>query len=219
MSQRFLFTVLLPLVIIPCWTRAEHLPKDTIGYNSLIYNGTEFLKQFNQSKGNPFFSTETNKGKIKYQDNWYDNIELLYDCEDDAVITRDAQGLLKLRLIKEKTEAFFIDGHEFVKLKLVSSSGEFYEQLYKGSRTLLVQWRKHLELDAQEMPKYELRRVIFVLDKDQIITLEGSKDLFNLSPQHYRELKRIYAENKLNFKKDALKASKILIQKMEEKNW
>jgi hypothetical protein len=219
MNQRFLLPALLLLFALPLSSIAGQNLNDTIGYNSLLYNGTEFLKQFNQSKGSPFFTTQSNKGKVKYQNNWYENIELLYDCEDDVVITRDAQGLLKLRLIKDKTEAFAIDGHEFIKLKLVSSIGEFYEQLYKGTRLLLVQWRKHLELDAQEIPKYELRRVVFVLDKEKIITLENSKDLFNLSPAHYKELKKIYNENKLNFKKDALQASTILIQKMEEKNW
>ncbi|MEY4337097.1 MAG: hypothetical protein RLZZ45_2016, partial [Bacteroidota bacterium] len=50
------------------------------------------------------FPTENNRGDVQYYGNWYKNLELLYDLEDDIVVTKDAQGLLKLKLIKEKLE-------------------------------------------------------------------------------------------------------------------
>ena len=192
---------------------------DTIGNNSLLYNGTEYIKQFDQTKGTPFFHSEKTNGAVFYFGNWYQNLDLLYDIQDDVVITRDVQGLLKMRLTREKLDEFKVDGHHFVKLKLTSGAGEYYEQFFKGQRSLLMQWRKVTDSDDPQIQKFILRKTLFVLDKGEIITLERTSDLFIIDPKHQKELKKFYREQKLSFKKDPIKASKAIINEIEQKGW
>jgi hypothetical protein len=192
---------------------------DTLGNNSLLYNGTEYIKQFDQTKGTPFFPTEKTNGAVFYFGNWYQNLDLLYDIQDDVVITRDGQGLLKMRLTREKLDEFKVDGHYFVKYKLTSGAGEYYEQFFKGQRSLLMQWRKVTDSDDPQIQKFILRKTLFVLDKGEIITLERTSDLFSIDPKHQKELKKFYREQKLSFKKDPIKASKAIINEIEQKGW
>jgi len=165
------------------------------------------------------FPTENNRGDVNYYGNWYRNLDLQYDIEDDIVITRDAQGLLKLRLIREKLESFTIDGHLFVKLKLLSSRGEFYEQLFKGKRSLMLQWEKRMELDAQELPIYVLRKTLFVLEGDKVKPILRSDDLLSIDDEHFKEVKKTLRTKKLSFKKDPVNASITVVKFLEEKGW
>jgi hypothetical protein len=192
---------------------------DTLGNNSLLFNGTEYIKQFDQTKGTPFFPTEKTNGAILYFGNWYQNLDLLYDIQDDVVITRDVQGLLKMRLTREKLDEFMVDGHHFVKLKLTTGAGEYYEQFYKGQRSLHMQWTKKTDSDDPQNQKYILRKTLFVLDKGEIIPLDRTSDLFIIDPKHQKELKKFFREQKLSFKKDPIKASKAIINEIEQKGW
>ena len=215
MQKQLLFLFLLTIPILGfAGNRA-----DTIGNNSLLYNGTEYIKQFDQTKGTPFFPTEKTNGSVFYFGNWYQNLDLLYDIQDDVVITRDVQGLLKMRLTREKLDEFMVDGHHFVKIKLTTPAGEFYEQFYKGQRSLLMQWRKVSESEDPQNQKFVLRKTLFVLDKGEIIPLDRTPDLFSIDPKHQKELKKVYREQKLSFKKDPINASKAIIHEIEQKGW
>jgi len=192
---------------------------DTLNNNSLLYNGTEYIKQFDETKGTPFFPTEKTNGSVLYYGNWYQNLDLLYDIQDDVVITRDIQGLLKMRLTREKLEEFIVNGHHFVKIKLTTPTGEFYEQFYKGQRSLLMQWRKLTESDDPQNQKFILRKTLFVLDKGEIIPLDKTSDLFSIDSKHKKELKKVYREQKLSFKKDPINSAKAIIHEIEQKGW
>ena len=111
--------VLLAISLLTCLSLSAREMPDTLKENSLLYNGTEYVKQFNSVDGNPFFPSTRNEGGVLYYGNWYNNIELLYDCQDDVVIIRNVQGSMKLQLVKEKLDEFTIDAHHFVRLKLV----------------------------------------------------------------------------------------------------
>jgi hypothetical protein len=149
----------------------------------------------------------------------YRGVELLYDCEDDDVVIRDLQGQLKLRLVREKLEGFEVDGHRFVKLRLLGPEGEFYEDLYNGRRRLLIQWQKKLSSDQRASNEYALRKSVFVLEAGRIIPLDRSSDLFGIVPERRNEAKRIYREKRLNFKKDPEGAALSMLRDMESKGW
>jgi hypothetical protein len=136
-----------------------------------------------------------------------------------VVITRDIQGLLKMRLTREKLEEFIVNGHHFVKIKLTTPTGEFYEQFYKGQRSLLMQWRKLTESDDPQNQKFILRKTLFVLDKGEIIPLDKTSDLFSIDSKHKKELKKVYREQKLSFKKDPINSAKAIIHEIEQKGW
>jgi hypothetical protein len=215
MPIRLLFCLIFTFPIVVLGASST----DTLGNTSLLYNGTEYIKQFDQTKGTPFFPTEKTNGSVFYFGNWYQNLDLLYDIQDDIVITRDIQGLLKMRLTREKLDEFMVDGHHFVKIKLTTPAGEFYEQFYKGQRSLLMQWRKLTDSEDPQNQKFILRKTLFVLDKGEIIPLDKTSDLFSIDPKHLKELKKIYREQKISFKKDPINASKAIIHEIEQKGW
>jgi hypothetical protein len=215
MPIRLLFCLIFTFPIVVLGASST----DTLGNTSLLYNGTEYIKQFDQTKGTPFFPTEKTNGSVFYFGNWYQNLDLLYDIQDDIVITRDIQGLLKMRLTREKLDEFMVDGHHFVKIKLTTPAGEFYEQFYKGQRSLLMQWRKVTDSEDPQNHKLILRKTLFVLDKGEIIPLDKTSDLFSIDPKHLKELKKIYREQKISFKKDPINASKAIIHEIEQKGW
>lgn len=192
---------------------------DTLGKNSLLFSGTEYFKQFNEVKGNPFFPTSNNWGQVNYHGYIYSNIEVLYDCEDDIALVRDQQGLLKLKLIREKLDGFTIDKHKFIKLKLLSSGGEYYEELYRNKYALLMQWQKKAELDSQEIERYILKKTLFMLKGSAILPITSRSELQTLVPEKEKELKKIYRSNRLNFKKDPIEASRVIIREIENKGW
>ncbi|MEY4661429.1 MAG: hypothetical protein RLZZ42_1381 [Bacteroidota bacterium] len=192
---------------------------DTLGKNSLLFSGTEYFKQFNEVKGNPFFPTSNNWGQVNYHGYIYNNIEVLYDCEDDIALVRDQQGLLKLKLIREKLDGFTIDKHKFIKLKLLSSGGEYYEELYRNKYALLMQWQKKAELDSQEIERYILKKTLFMLKGSAILPITSRSELQTLVPEKEKELKKIYRSNRLNFKKDPIEASRVIIREIENKGW
>ena len=215
MPIRLLFCLIFTFPIVVLGASST----DTLGNTSLLYNGTEYIKQFDQTKGTPFFPTEKTNGSVFYFGNWYQNLDLLYDIQDDVVITRDILGLLKMRLTREKLDEFMVDGHHFVKIKLTTPAGEFYEQFYKGQRSLLMQWRKVTDSEDPQNQKFILRKTLFVLDKGEIIPLDKTSDLFSIDPKHLKELKKIYREQKISFKKDPINASKAIIHEIEQKGW
>jgi hypothetical protein len=215
MPIRLLFCLIFTFPIVVLGASST----DTLGNTCLLYNGTEYIKQFDQTKGTPFFPTEKTNGSVFYFGNWYQNLDLLYDIQDDIVITRDIQGLLKMRLTREKLDEFMVDGHHFVKIKLTTPAGEFYEQFYKGQRSLLMQWRKVTDSEDPQNQKFILRKTLFVLDKGEIIPLDKTSDLFSIDPKHLKELKKIYREQKISFKKDPINASKAIIHEIEQKGW
>lgn len=197
---------------------AQNKP-DAFAQNQLLFSGTEYVKQFNAARGNPFFPDTLKNGSIAYNGSVYSQIELLYDCEDDIPITRDLQGLLKLRLIREKIESFSIGNHKFVKIKLLGSQGEFYEELYKNKYQLLMQWQKKKEMDAQEIERYVLRKTIFLLNGNEIKPIINKSDLFSLLNGKEKELKRIYRLNHLNFKRNPTLASETIVREIEKSGW
>jgi hypothetical protein len=212
-------SALLAITIFCSLQSFAHAAQDTLRDNSLLYNGTEYLKQFNAANGNPFFPTSMNLGSVVYYDNKYDKIELLYDCQDDAVIIRDVQGSFKLQLIKEKLDEFNVDGHHFIKLSLVNARGEFYEEFYHGKRMLLVQWRKVAVTDNSRTDEFVLRKTVFVLQEGKVLPLDRPSDLYGLDKAHQRDLKRFYHESGFNFKKEPIKAAQAVISQMEAKGW
>ena len=112
-----------------------------------------------------------------------------------------------------------MDNHKFVKIKLLSSQGEFYEEIYRGKYALLMQWQKKRELDAQEIERYVLKKTIFMLKDNDIIPISSKSDLYTLIPGKEKELKKMYRTNKLNFKKNALTASEKMIREIEKMGW
>lgn len=206
----------LPLLLLSHHGMAQQPAKPDA---ELLYTGTEYVKVFGPINGTPFFPARNNNGSVLYHGNHYPDVELLYDCEDDDVVIRNLQGQLKLRLVREKLEGFEVDGHRFVKLRLLGPEGEFYEELYNGRRRLLIQWQKKMASDQRASNEYALKKSVFILEEGRIIPLDRSSDLYDIVTGRSNEARKIYREKRLNFKKDPEGAALSMLREMESKGW
>lgn len=189
---------------------------DTIPANSLLYNGTEYSKQFTVDMGSPFFPTDNSFGDIHYQGNWYRGVIFFYDCEDEVLVMTLPQGQ-RMQLIREKVDAFTLDNHSFVKLQMKDQEEGHYEMLLQGERQLLVKWRKFLIKNMQEQSVYVTSQKIFVSDGASLENIEKLKDLMDLFPSQKKFLRQVYREKDLSFRKDPLKAAFELMKALQLK--
>ncbi|ULQ51309.1 hypothetical protein [Flavihumibacter fluvii] len=193
---------------------------DTISRNSLLYNGVEYTKKVNYFNENAFFKGEEFfTGDVHYTGNLYKQVQLQYDCIDDLVLLKDPLRARRMVLIKEKVDAFTIEGHHFIKLEWLGEKGEFYEQLYKGKRTVLVQWKKNIVRDMTLQERYILVKTIYLLEGKNLTRITKASDLTNLMGDKKRKVQQFYRENNLSFKRDPATATVKLVEKGEVEGW
>jgi hypothetical protein len=82
-----------------------------------------------------------------------------------------------------------------------------------------MQWQKKAELDSQEIERYILKKTLFMLQGPAILPITSRSELQTLIPEKEKELKKIYRSNRLNFKKDPVEASRVIIREIENKGW
>lgn len=208
------------LLLIQTGLPIQELPScDSLRANSLIYSGTEYTKSYTEETGDPFLPMDSTVGSIKSNGNWYHFQEFYYDCEDDVLVLKDREGYFRIQLIREKTESFKLNGHLFIKLKLQTEIGEFYEQAYKGKTSLLVRWKKSKETNNDAQTKYKLTRQIFVLQKGKLTEIKKEKDFFTWLGNEAKPTRQWLKKQGINLKKDLLAGIKSTLEHSESNGW
>jgi len=83
----------------------------------------------------------------------------------------------------------------------------------------MLQWEKRMELDAQELPIFVMRKTLFVLEGEKVIPVLKSDDLLTLDNEHFKEVKKALRSKKLSFKKDPVNTALAVVKLLEEKGW
>ncbi len=131
--------------------KAIDLYYSTAGKSTHLYNGGEYpgYNSFNVI-GHPYLDTPAlQRGKVFYDGTEYENIPLMYDINDDAVIAKFP--LLpdnNIRLVHEKIGSFSFGAHSFV--KLISTAKEkdiiatgFYDMAYQEKNQVFIKRKKY----------------------------------------------------------------------------
>jgi hypothetical protein len=214
--KRLLFQAIIFITASPAMA---HGLADTLAKNSLLYNGTEYTKQFTVDMGSPFLTGNVLSGSIVYYGVRYSPVDFYYDCQDDVLLIKDINGSFRLQLIKEKLESFAFGNRTFVKLKLQSSRGEFYEQAFKGRRSVLIQWQNSLQRNMQELLRFKLTKTIYLYDGQALRPLQKGSDLYRSLGTFTRKARQWAREEKLSFRKDPIKMIVTIVQKAEAAGW
>jgi hypothetical protein len=195
-------------------------PADTSSRNSLLYNGIEYTGGYNYFNELPYFQgVDFLPGDILYTGNLYRGVELQYDCIGDAVLLKDPIRSRKIQLIKDKVDEFTVGGHHFVKVNVPGIQPGFYEQLYKGKRSVLVLWKKNIVRDLSLQEKYVLTKTTYLLDGIELIKITKATELTKLMGDKKRKVQQYYRESNLSFKSDPETATFKLVQKAEAEGW
>lgn len=199
--------------------RAKSLT-DTSGRNSLLYNGFEYTRGTNYNNESPFFlGDDFLPGEIRYTGNLYKSVDLQYDCIDDVVLLKDPLGGNRIQLIKEKVDEFSLGGHHFIKLEWLGAKGEFYEELYRGKRSVLVQWKKDVVLNMSLQERYVLVKTTYLLEGKILSKITKASDLTRRMGDKKKKIQQYYREYDLSFSNDPETAAVRLVQKAEAEGW
>lgn len=188
--------------------------------SSHLFNGWQNTNYEQRSLYHPYFMQDSMQtGSVVYDGTFYKNIPLLYDENNDNLLTlpyftsgqlpRDYAVDKKLRmdLIKEKTTRFTIAGHEFVRLDSQASNiaGGFYERPYNGDIKMYIKRSKKYieEVKQKDLEiRYETFDEYYILKNKQFYRIKSQKNLFNALEEKGPQVKNFVNNLPVKFRKN-----------------
>jgi hypothetical protein len=204
MAMRLL-TPLLLLILSPILGFAQANPAQPL----IFYRGTEYTKVITTAYGIPFLYDEIpGIRKVQMAGQWYEGMELHYDAEDDALVTLDPKGDIRIQLVREKVNAFVIGQKSF---RRIGDSG-YFEEAYQGQRSVYVKWQKVLVRKGVDDPYYRIYRKVYVAGKEGLEEVNGKGDLLRYFGVHKKKAADYIRARNLNFRSDLPRAAAALLQ-------
>lgn len=179
------------------------------GPQSHIYNGNSYIEYHQQEEEHPYFINEWMDGSITYENQYYENIPLIYDISNDKIITDHQYNVNKIQLISSKVSSFTLQQHRFVNLKAEGNPAGFYEVLYDGNTKAYVQWRKSLQETITNQAierRFDDKSIYYIRKEGKMYSVKNKKSVLHLFPDRKSEIKKFIRANSVNFKADRAKA-------------
>lgn len=187
------------LCLLLTWCLPASASLDTSGRTQLFFRGAEYTKIVANSSGTPYMYEDTpGVRKVHYFGQWFSDVELHYDAEDDLLMTREVNGAIRMSLVKEKVSSFYLGPRKFI---FVPEIG-FCEVLYEGPHAVLVRWQKVLVRKGVEDPYYRTYERVFVSDNGALVEVSGKKGLMQLAGGKGKKVQDPSRQLKLNYKEN-----------------
>jgi hypothetical protein len=192
--------------------------QNSLKENLLLYSGSEYGRTEQNAKGFPFFETDSaTKGSVYYNDNFYDDIPLLYDMALDKVVIFDYKKSNLLTLSSEKIKQFNINGHVFIRLETNSSIKNFgfYERLSDGSTIFWAKREKKLTLstNSDERNSHFTQYNNYFIQKENALFLTNTEHaIIEILKNKKQEIVRFIHLHNLKFRKDFESSARKVIE-------
>jgi hypothetical protein len=185
----------------------------SLGEQLGIYNGPRYLQHPTLNQGHAYFnSSSLEYGTVVYDGILYDSVRLLYDEVKDELVTEDFSQTNFVQLIKQRTSAFTIREHRFVRIDEGTAhasgiSSGFYEVLYDGKSRVLKQETK--KITEQVMfggapgKVIETKLNYFILHEGRYHRIKNKRSLLESFSQNKQDLNAFIRKQDLSFKKNA----------------
>lgn len=198
-------TPILLLLLTSLYGRGQSsLPQPLV-----FYRGTEYTKVITTAFGLPFLYDElAGTRKVMVAGQWYEGMELHYDAEDDALVTLNPSGDIRLQLVREKVDAFVIGNRTF---RRIGDDG-YFELMYDGPHAVYVKWQKVLVRRGVEDPFYRLYRKVYVSGKEGLEEVSSKGDLLRYFGADKRKGADLMRDKNLNFRTDFPQAAAAMMQ-------
>lgn len=175
----------------------------------VFYRGTEYTKVITTAYGLPFLYDElAGTRKVKVAGQWYEGMELHYDAEDDALVTLNPSGDIRLQLVKEKVDAFIIGDKKFQRI----GEDGYFEVMYDGPRAVYVKWQKVLLRKGVEDPYYRLYRKVYVSGREGLEEVNGKGDLLVFFGANKKKAGELIRAQNLDLRNNLPRAAAVLMQ-------
>ncbi len=186
-----------------------------IGENAHIYNGYEYFTPDRSFRGTPYYLSEAAApSELSYDNNYYQNIPILYDQVLDAVVVNRLGQNYKISLLSAKLSSFSLRSHQFMRLSHDSSQGAalvtgFYDKIYGGKSAIFVKRKKFVKETLEYsaiINEYKEVNTYYVFFQDKYVLVEGKNGVLKLFGSKKSEIKAFLRKNKLNYTSDFEKA-------------
>lgn len=172
--------------------------------NTGLYNGIEYIEEHRTiNEQQKFFKNiYYAPGRVVYDDQPYYNIDMKYNVYDDLLLLRGT-GSKPLQLHKSRVQEFSLFGHDFVNITGDTTGvvKGYYEILLETEDFTLL--KKHKKKDKKFLDR---SFTYFEFHEDTpryAIAYEGNyypvntrREVNRIFPEHSREIRRFYRENR-----------------------
>jgi hypothetical protein len=191
------------------YAKAVAVYTNTVGVNTHLYNGSEYIDYDHRITGNPFFgSLYFTDGSIVYDDVLYTNVKMFYDILNDDVVIKNYNDTALL-LSKEKISSFSFAGHNFIKVTADSAAPSiksgFYDVLYNGKTKLFAKRIKTIteKIDIQYSESFfSEHNDYYILREDTFYPVNDKGSALHVMKDRKNELTKFIHQEKLKFRKD-----------------
>jgi len=184
-----------------------------IGFQSLIYNGIEYVDYDNRINGHPYFNSEYYEtGSLIYDGMQYDSIYMKYDVVKQLLVLRyyDEKGYKQdIALRKDNINEFNLMGHHFIHMKDSAEALQldpgFYDILYDRDFSILCRREKEYveELEDRALKKnFYTRDHFFILKDGNVSEVKNKRTTLKAFYLKKKELKKFISRNPFDFKND-----------------
>ncbi|WP_411030553.1 hypothetical protein [Spongiimicrobium sp. 3-5] len=208
----FFFSILF---FLPKFSQSQSINNDKDHYlwfdeavgmeNTGLVNGVVYDEKYRMinEKTKFFLSREFLPGSVTYDGQTYYDLELKFDVFDEDVLLKlpNRLGGITLKLIKDKVDAFVIDGHRFVKLNAKDSEektlSEFYEVMNNSSAFTLFKKHRKKDFNRKDQRKIyfefvDIRGVFVLLYNNTYYSISKKKDVIEIFPEYKKEIDAFY---------------------------
>lgn len=179
----------------------------TLGENSLLYVGAEYIRNGQRADGSPFFDSDTPlPGSVYYNGTLYQGLDLRYDLVSDQLIINNFTNTAYIQLVKEHVKYFYLTSHLFIFLNPVKTSSQsmrsgFYQQILASRYPVYARREKRLIFPQkqEDSPKYIQQNAYFIEADGTYYHVTGKKTLLDLFKTRKDDLRKYIRDNKLDF--------------------
>ncbi|MEI9917597.1 MAG: hypothetical protein WDO14_02215 [Bacteroidota bacterium] len=187
----------------------------SISAQSHLYNGSAYTEYISQNEENPYFIDEWIDGSVTYDEEFHDNVPLLYDISSDRLIVDNQFSIKKVMLVFEKVSEFTIRDHHFVQLKNTPLQVGYYELAYDGPNKVYVRYRKTLQskpVDYSIVNLFEEKKLYYIYKNGTFYSVRGKGSVLKLLEDKKKELKKFIRDNNLQFGNEKARDISRLVQ-------
>jgi hypothetical protein len=206
MLNNLLFAILMTVSASPA-TGGSAVPciavSDTLKDRQLIFNGRVWINRYVKIDGDQFFyKNEFVTGTVSANGRKFSNINLRYDIYNDELTAINEKGLI-LQLNKEIVDSFSLriaeKDFKFMRTDSLKGVSGYVNVLYSGKSSLLVKYRKSIELMAvdRKTDRFYLMQKNYILKDSIAHPFKGRMELYNIISDKKKEIKQFVKQNRL----------------------
>jgi hypothetical protein len=189
-----------------------------------LYNGRQYYLYDAREEEFQFYNQRKwHNGVVMYDGQRFDSIPMLYDIFKDELVIKHFMGD-HLLLQSEKVSYFILDQHHFARLEAGKEIDPqmrtgFYDIVYNGKSRMIVRRTKSRQekiIEKRVTALYLAKNFYYVFKDDRFHGVQSKKAVYNLFPEHKKELRKVLRDEKIRFRKNRELAIARMVAKHDE---